>query len=87
MPSKFFVATKVTCGTLGRTVNSARFDPSRHFLLWCRSGCVAILCHDAPLAGSISSADIFKTMENKSLFAKVINTVMNEQQKWLSKQQ
>jgi hypothetical protein len=31
--------------------------------------------------GGVSSADIFKTMENKSLFAKVINTVTNERRK------
>jgi hypothetical protein len=37
--------------------------------------------------GGVSSADIFKTMENKSLFAKVINTVTNERQKQLSKRQ
>jgi hypothetical protein len=35
--------------------------------------------------GGVSSADIFKTMENKSLFAKVINTLMNEWQKQLLK--
>jgi hypothetical protein len=31
--------------------------------------------------GGISSADIFKTLENKLLFAKVIDTVPNKQQK------
>jgi hypothetical protein len=35
--------------------------------------------------GGISSADIFKTMENKLLFAKVIHSVMNERRKRLSK--
>jgi hypothetical protein len=33
--------------------------------------------------GGISSADIFKTLENKWLFAKVINTVTNKWQKGL----
>jgi hypothetical protein len=31
--------------------------------------------------GGVSSADIFKMMENKSLFAKLIHTVTNERQK------
>jgi hypothetical protein len=35
--------------------------------------------------GGISSADIFKMMENNSLFAKVIHTVMNEWPKRLWK--